>query len=370
MDDQSLPQFLQEVTGDSHLRVEADLGDGFVRLRSSEAERRQAKQDIRSVEDIVIEMLRNARDAGAHLVYLATAREGARRTLTFIDDGCGIPASLFDAVFEPRVTSKLDTFHSDRWGVHGRGMALYGIRMNAERARVVASAPGKGSSLQVVADTGKLPERADQSAIPHLVLAEDGRMVMRGPRNINRMVAEFVVEEQQGCQVFLGSPIEVVASMVDAGTRALSIRERTFVADPEAYPLCLRPALAADPEELAALSRSLGLDMSERSARRILDGQVAPLQPFLSVLYGHQRQDADGDSASAISAPASPEELKRASDPRGLRITRTDIARLQEAVQHAWAPIAQSYYLDGKVKPQVRVTKEGVRIFIPAVKEK
>ena len=71
MTDQSLTSFIEEVCGDSHLRVEDDLGDGFVRLRIAEAERRQARHDIRSTEDIVIEMLRNARDAGARSIFVS-----------------------------------------------------------------------------------------------------------------------------------------------------------------------------------------------------------------------------------------------------------------------------------------------------------
>lgn len=69
MSSDKLTDFIEDVTGDSHLRVEDDLGDGFVRLRVSEAERRQARHDIRSSEDIVIEMLRNARDA-VLIIYL------------------------------------------------------------------------------------------------------------------------------------------------------------------------------------------------------------------------------------------------------------------------------------------------------------
>ena len=58
----SLQQFIQDLSGEDHSRVQDDLGNGFVRLRAAEAQRRQAKQDIRSVEDVVIEMLRNARE--------------------------------------------------------------------------------------------------------------------------------------------------------------------------------------------------------------------------------------------------------------------------------------------------------------------
>ena len=63
--DSSLENFIQDISGDQYFRVEDDLGNGFVRLKAAEAQRRQAKQDIRSTEDIIIELLRNSRDAHA-----------------------------------------------------------------------------------------------------------------------------------------------------------------------------------------------------------------------------------------------------------------------------------------------------------------
>ena len=69
-DANELISFIASMSGEGNLRVEENLGEGYVRLRVSEAERRQAKHDIQHVEDIVIEMLRNARDAGADKVYL------------------------------------------------------------------------------------------------------------------------------------------------------------------------------------------------------------------------------------------------------------------------------------------------------------
>ena len=132
MGDGNLASFIEDVCGEGHLRVETDLGGGFVRLRSSEAERRQAAQDIRSSEDIIIEMLRNARDAHASNIFVACTREGSTRRIVMIDDGDGVPKHLQQTVFEPRVTSKLDSMHMDKWGVHGRGMALYSIAVNAD----------------------------------------------------------------------------------------------------------------------------------------------------------------------------------------------------------------------------------------------
>ena len=180
--DETLTTFVESVCGDSHLRVETDLGDGFVRLRSAEAERRQAAHDIRSTEDIVIEMLRNARDAQAQ--ERVSGRHARRRQAAprhCVDDGCGIPAALHGRVFEPRVTSKLDTMHLDKWGVHGRGMALYSIAVNAESARVAASAPGLGSSLLVETDLERVGEKTDQSTFPTFEQTESGALCHARP---------------------------------------------------------------------------------------------------------------------------------------------------------------------------------------------
>ena len=53
-DGNDLISFIASMSGEGNLRVEENLGDGFVRLRVSEAERRQAKHDIQQVEDIVL----------------------------------------------------------------------------------------------------------------------------------------------------------------------------------------------------------------------------------------------------------------------------------------------------------------------------
>ncbi len=118
-DTNELISFIASMSGEGNLRVEENLGEGFVRLRVSEAERRQAKHDIQHVEDIVIEMLRNARDAGATRIYVATFKEEGMRSLLFLDNGCGVPEDMRDRIFDARVTSKLESMKMDRWGVHG-----------------------------------------------------------------------------------------------------------------------------------------------------------------------------------------------------------------------------------------------------------
>ena len=92
--DSSLENFIENISGEQYLRVQDDLGNGYVRLRAAEAQRRQAKQDIRSTEDIIIELLRNSRDAHAHALFVATWTEESKRFITILDDGDGIPASM------------------------------------------------------------------------------------------------------------------------------------------------------------------------------------------------------------------------------------------------------------------------------------
>lgn len=349
-----LAGFIEEVTGGSHLRVEEDLGGGFVRLRISEAERRQARQDIRCCEDIVLELLRNSRDAAARVVYIATAREGKRRLITAIDDGCGIPQGMHRAIFESRVTNKLDTFHDDQWGVHGRGMALFSIACNSVVHEVAASEPGKGSAIRIVADTSQLGEKTDQSSMPRLVRTSEGRTVIRGTRNINRIVSEFTLSQKGSCLVFLGSFNEVLATMVENGSRVLTMAERAFARDASEYPVSLRPALAATPDELASIAAGLGISVSSRSARRVLDGEIAPLAPFISVL----------DDAMAPDAKP-PSRTRRAIPVRRPKFSPEDIEAFKQGAQAAYRDLAQGYYLNGDVEPKVRVGACEITVSFP-----
>ncbi len=181
-DANELISFIASMSGEGNLRVEENLGEGYVRLRVSEAERRQAKHDIQHVEDIVIEMLRNARDAGADKVYLATTKEDGVRTLVFLDNGSGVPQDMQERIFDARVTSKLESMKMDRWGVHGRGMALFSIKQNTDEARVVTSGVDLGSAFKVSVAADRLSERADQSSWPQAVKDDDGHYVCaRGP---------------------------------------------------------------------------------------------------------------------------------------------------------------------------------------------
>lgn len=373
MSSEDLATFVESVTGESHLRVEDDFGDGFVRLRSAEAERRQAKHDIRSVEDIVIEMLRNARDAHAHSIYVATGREGDTRKLVMLDDGDGVPEHMRERIFEARVTSKLDTVHMDTWGVHGRGMALYAIKENAKTACIRETLVGGGSSFVVETDATKLSEKTDQSTRPQFVRsAATGTVTVRGPRNIVRTATEFAYIDRATVQVYIGSAIEIAATLWAFGRSVLSKATLAFCNDPSELPVLKRLAVAGTPEEFAEIAASLGLQLSSRSARRIMDGQIQPLQDLASqvVIVDENAKPAHQRKERTTHDDAKSHEPELYVDPRSLKIAPEDLAAFREGIARAYADLAEAYYLDANVTPVVSVQKNGIRITIPVVMER
>ena len=351
----NLTDFVEQVTGGRHLRVENDLGDGFVVLRATEAQRRQAAHDIRGTEDIVIEMLRNSRDAHASNIFLALSREGDTRRITMIDDGDGVPDHLHDRIFDARVTSKLDSMHVDVWGVHGRGMALYAVRENSQKAYVAASKVGGGTSIVVETDTKRLPEKVDQSSMPTFVRSDSGAVAIRGTRNIFRMVAEFTYVDHDSCTVYVGSPVEIAATLWSFGKMLLPRTARVFCESPERIDVCKRLALASDPTGFAELSASIGLELSERSARRIMDGEVEAVAPFSDLI----------DTTVVKTAGKGSDKSAARTSSKSVKLSKNDAARFKSDVLDAFQSIAQSYYLVGDVDVSLTVRNDAIHLTIP-----
>ncbi len=353
---QSLEHFVESVNGTSHLRIEHDFGGGFVRLQTSEAERRQAAQDIQCSEDIVLELLRNSRDAHATHIFIAMAKEGEQRHLTVIDDGDGIPEEMHERVFEPRVTSKLDTSHMDAWGLHGRGMALYSVSVNANEARVMQSESRKGCAIKVETDVSVLGEKKDQSSFPTFSMSDEKTVSVRGPRNILRTTCEFAIDSRAQCSVYIGSPAEVCSTIYYYGLATLSSIDRLFCKDVASLPLIKRLATARTPKDLAELAEGMGMSLSERTARRIMDGQVSVLSPILDdIVIESQPNDAHP-------------RIRQRKKTRPYALTQDDKELLASGVMDAYAEISRRYYLEAGVEPSIQAKADRITITIPVVK--
>ncbi len=269
-----LLDFVKGFTSKSTLNVEEELGFGYVRLRITEAERRQAQQDIRCVEDVAVELVRNSRDAGATRIYVASQKEKNRwRHLTVLDQGYGIPQPVQTKIFESRVTSKVEQVLRDSYGVHGRGMALFSIKHTVKSIELVNSQEGQGSIFMALIDLEKLPERKDQSTWPQITM-DEGRPGATGPHNILRSLVEFTFEDRPPL-IYLGSNAEILATLYDD---ARELARKGFKDSDGAPPLWFGLHSQREGKELASYATSeLGIAVSERNAFRILEGEIEPL---------------------------------------------------------------------------------------------
>ncbi len=208
-----IDKLLSELKIRDSLNIEEDLGNGYVRLKISEADRRQALQDIGCVEDIVVELLRNSRDAHSINIFIGTKKiEDKRRKIYFIDDGDGIPPKLQNIIFESRVTSKLENGIKDPYGFHGRGMALFSIKLNTEEIKIVFSDRSKGASFYVDIDLSKIPEKKDQSIMPQIIKMDGDLNIIGGVNNIIKTIIEFQLQNKS-INFYYGTPTQILSTM-------------------------------------------------------------------------------------------------------------------------------------------------------------
>ncbi len=251
---------------------------------------------------------------------VALTRDESKRTVVIIDDGSGIPESMHDRIFEPRVTSKLDTAHMDKWGMHGRGMALYSIKANApEKAYVACSRLEHGSSIVIETDLSKLGEKTDQSTFPSFEV-RDGVHVMRGPRNLLRTCAEFALEHRRDCEVYCGSFTEIAATMYEYGLSSVSPVSRALGKPDEDSDILQSLAFAVQPEDFVEQASSLGIDISTRSARRIMDGSIKSVRSMLERL-----QSDSFRTQRSTGRPPAPNRSRS----KGLKLDEKDVNYLE-----------------------------------------
>lgn len=357
-ENEDLISFVRMLADSQTLTVEEDLGFGFVKLRVTEAERRQALQDIRSVEDVVKELVRNSRDAGASQIFIAFQKEKGRwRHITVIDDGKGIPTPLHKRIFEARVTSKAKDVEIDVFGVHGRGMALYSIKQVADEAELVHSEVGRGTSVRVKLDTMKVSEKRDQSTFPRVEETDgQGPEVTGGPHNVLRHLVEFILEKPS-VSVYLGSTSEVLSTLYRESLDLLQEGKT----DGKRWPIWAELGRLKEGRKLREFAQhKLGLCVSERNSFRILEGEIPSLMSVNEMLE-------KGLPCLSFRKVKPCITLSRPRDDYPLkRLDREDIRALMEGIDCILREVCSKYFLQVK---SVEIRRKKNRLIISAAVE-
>jgi hypothetical protein len=224
-----------------------DLGAGFARLTGVEGARRGPSR-ITHVEDALLELARNARDAGATNIYVAsTLKERRYRTLTVIDDGHGIPKSHRDLILQPGVTTRHLNPVTEPGDpvVHGAGLSLYQIKGHSLETKVLSTS--SPTSIQATFDTNVLPERALQST------TRPSQSNLRA--TLQRFTATTNAHSPR-LHSYYGPPARILATLLH---NRIIPKQR-------------------DSSGLRETALGLGLDVSVRSVQRILRGEVLPVE--------------------------------------------------------------------------------------------
>jgi Histidine kinase-, DNA gyrase B-, and HSP90-like ATPase len=223
-----------------------DLGAGFARLTGVEGARRGPSR-ITHVEDALLELIKNSRDAGAARIYVASTLRGRRyRTITVIDDGHGIPHSHRDLIFEPGVTTRhlkpVTNSDDPTSSPHGAGLSLYQIKNLSLETRVLSTS--SPTAIQAIFDTSAIPERSLQAT------------TRPSNTNLRATLEHFTASTHSPrLQAYYGPPARILATLL-----------RHRIIQPQAGSVDLREAALA-----------LGLGISMRSVQRILRGEVRPV---------------------------------------------------------------------------------------------
>jgi hypothetical protein len=284
-----------------------DLGAGFARLTGAEGARRGPSR-VTHIEDALLELLRNARDAAAKNVYVASTLKGRRyRSLTVLDDGHGVPISHKDLIFEAGVTTRHLDPVVDQDGSpsapHGAGLSLYHIREAAVEASVKSTSDP--TSIKVTFDTHAVPERTLQSA--------------SRPSRTNLLATLENFAATNPLNLYHGPPARILATL---------LKHRIIHSNMTS-------------EELRRGARELGLEVSRRTVQRIRGGEIAAVGAVSGARRGHRMRMRMRRSNSSSSVKETRGRAERGDGPM-LMLGERERAEIEAILRRA----AKASYLE------------------------
>lgn len=237
-------------------------------------------------------------------------------------------------------------------------MALYSISVNAESAGVVKSDKGLGCAIAVKCYTKKLGEKRDQSSFPEFYVNDNQELVVRGPKNILRTACEFAVESRKTCNVFIGSPVEIAATLYGTSRNEASIAsvfnepgDNTKIVDLLGY--------SSDVHDFKKYAAEIGISLSKRTARRIMDGDI---KPQTSLLERIAKTGVGGGSTSSFDISNVTKVHHAKPKTSTVKIDEEDKDALSDALKNKFPEIAKKYYLNGEIDPKVTIKRNKISI--------
>lgn len=234
-------------------------------------------------------------------------------------------------------------------------MALYSISENSNDARVVYSDTNLGSSIYAKFDTKKLGEKRDQSSFPEFYVNDDNELVVRGPKNILRTACEFAFGYRTSGNVYVGSPVEIAATLYNSGKAGV---KAVFSEPDEKTKLVDLLSYSSDVHDFKKYAADLGISLSKRTARRIMDGDISPQASLLERIA---KRGIAGKSESLDSLDI--KGIYRAKPKKqGMKLDASDKEILASSVQRSFSEIAPKYYLSSEIEPRVSIKGSKVSI--------
>ena len=236
-------------------------------------------------------------------------------------------------------------------------MALYSIAENTDDACVVNSNTDLGCAIAVKCNTKNLSEKRDQSTFPDFCVNDEQELVVRGPKNILRTACEFAVESRKTCNVFIGSPVEIAATLY-AVSRSETGVSAVFNEPDEKTKVVDLLGFSSDVHDFKKYAAEVGISLSKRTARRIMDGDI---KPQASLLERIAKSGVRGEASSLdISNITKVHKVKPKAST--VKIDDSDKESLVNAIKQEFPNVAEKYYLKSDIDPKVTIKKNKISI--------